>query len=122
MIVKIKAKNKSLAVKDWTEVQPFVNNERAVLIHRPRHVAEHQISKRWAPHLAITTWCGNTFTGRRQFTFLDAPPNGRLLCQRCEVAAFAAGEPTAESITGGHVHLGQVIAVQTCCVNKKGVK
>lgn len=118
MKLPIKTALKSLAVSHWTEVEPFLENSRAVLIHRPRYVAEHRISERWQPHLSVTAWCGNTFSGRKQFTFLDAPPEGRLLCERCEVAAFAKGQPTAESIVGHHVHFGKVVAVQTCCAQE----
>lgn len=118
MKIPIERKPKSLAISHWTEAEPFVMNKRAVLIHRPRYVDEHQISKRWSPHLSIEVWCGSTFTGRKQFTFLNAPPEGRLLCKRCEVAAFAKDQPTAESIVGRHVHLGELVAVQACCTTR----
>lgn len=111
----IKPRPKSLAVSHWSEVEPFVENTRAVLIHRPRYVSEHKISDRWPAHLSVEAWCGTVFSGRKQFTFLDRVPDGRLLCQRCEVTAFAKGQPTAESIVGCHVHLGRVVAQQTCC-------
>lgn len=115
MKLQIEPKPRSMAVSHWSEVEPFLENTRAVLIHRPRYVAEHQISERYSVHLAIEAWCGNGFTGRKQFTFLDRVPEGRLLCQRCEVAAFAHGQPSAESIMGAHVHLGRVVAQRTCC-------
>lgn len=121
MKMQIKVKPKSLAIYDYEECEPFVDNTRAVLIHRVRHLAEHKISERWPGHFSVVAWCGNSFTGQpKKFTFLDAPPQGRLLCERCEAASFAAGEPTAESIVGRHVHLGKVVAVQTCC--QKGGK
>lgn len=115
MKLPLAAKPKSLSFFDWTESEPFVENTRAVLIHRPRFVSEHKISDKYPFHLSVMCWCGNSFSGRKQFTFLDRVPSGRLLCQRCEVAAFSKGQPTAESLTGGHVHLGKVVAVQTCC-------
>jgi hypothetical protein len=37
MKLPIKAKPKSLAIYDYTECEPFVENVRAVLIHRVRH-------------------------------------------------------------------------------------
>lgn len=120
MKLPIRHKPRSLAVSHWSEVEPFIMNDRAVLVHRPRYVAEHQVSSRYAPHLSIETWCGSTFSGRRQFTFLESVPDDRLLCQRCEVAAFSKGQPTAESLVGRHVHLGKLVAAQTCCT--KGVK
>lgn len=119
MLIPIKPKPKSLAISHWTEVEPFIENTRAVLIHRPRHVAVHRISKKYAPHLAVETWCGTTYTGTKKFTFLDRIPKGRLLCERCEVAAFARDLPTAESIMKKHVHLGRVVAQQTCCSTKE---
>jgi len=115
MRLPIKPRPKSLAISHWAEVEPFLENTRAVLIHRPRYVSVHQISKKYAPHLAVETWCGTTYTGTKKFTFLDRIPKGRLLCERCEVNAFAHEQPSAESIMKKHVHLGRVIAQQTCC-------
>jgi hypothetical protein len=117
MKLPIKARPKSLAIYDYTECEPFVENARAVLIHRVRYLSEHKISDRWPGHFAVQAWCGTSFTGHpKKFTFLDAPPEGKLLCERCEVAAFAANQPTAESIVGRHVHIGKVVAQQTCCL------
>lgn len=115
MKLPLKVRPKSLAVKHWHECEPFVENTRAVLIHRVRYVGEHRISKKYEPHLAVETWCGTVYTGMRKFTFLDDLPAGRLLCQRCEVAAIANDQPSAEQLVGRHVHLGKVVAQQVCC-------
>ena len=115
MKLPIKVRPKSLAIKHWRECEPFVENSRAVLIHRVRYVGEHRISEKYEPHLAVETWCGTVYTGMRKFTFLDRLPSGKLLCERCEVSAFAHGQPAAAEIVGGHVHLGRCIPQQTCC-------
>jgi len=99
----------------WVSCQPFVENSRAILIHRPRMVTTHKIGPRWKSHIAITQWCGNSSTGTKKFTFLDAPPDGKLLCARCEEKAVAAGQQPASAIAGKHVHLGGLVAVQLCC-------
>lgn len=65
------------------------------------------------------TFGGNTTnTGTKKFTFLDRIPKGRLLCERCEANAWAHEQPSAESIMKKHVHLGRVVAQQTCCATK----
>lgn len=115
MKLPIKPRPKSLAVSHWSEVEPFVENTRAVLIHRPRCVAVHRISDKYAPHLAVETWCGTTYTGTKKFTFLTRIPKKRLLCERCEANATKHEQPSAESIMKRHVHLGRVVAQQTCC-------
>lgn len=115
MRLPIQPKPRSLAIDDWADCEPFVENTRAVLIHRVRYVGEHRISKKYEPHLAVETWCGTVYTGMRKFTFLDRIPDGKLLCERCEVAAFAHEQPTAASLVGHHVHLGRCIPQQTCC-------
>jgi len=97
----------------WTACQPFVMNDRAVLIHRPRTVALFKSLK--TPHLAIGHWCGNTQTGTKKFTFLDAPPDGRIVCARCEAAAVASGLPASSEIAGKHVCIGGVVAAAHCC-------
>ena len=99
----------------WAACQPFVENSRAMLIHRPRTVTTH-VSKKYGQHIYMGLWCGAGFSGRKKFTFLDAPPDGKLLCSRCEEKAVAAGLPSAHQLTGKHVHVGKCVAVQTCCV------
>lgn len=100
----------------WKEASPFLENSRAVLIHRPRYVTTHKIGEKWKAHIAVECWCGNTFTGTKKFTFLDVPPSSKLLCARCEANAVNHGQPTAESITGRHVHIGRLVAQQMCCI------
>ena len=115
MKVSIDHRPNSLSTSHWSEVEPFFDNSRAALIHRPRYVTEHQITERYPKHLSVEAWCGTVFSGKRTFSFVDRIPDGRLLCERCEVRAFAKGLPPASSIVGGHVHLGRVVAQQTCC-------
>ena len=103
----------------WASAMPFVENSRGVLIHRPREVTTHtQFQK---PHISALFFCGNGVSSNRStLTFLDAPPEGKLLCDRCETVALALGMPSADSLVGRHVHRGKVVAVQTCC--QKGGK
>lgn len=95
------------------ESKPFVVNDRAVLIHRPRSISLYNLHK--YPHLGIRQWCGNTHTGMKKFTFIDAIPEGRLVCAICEVRATMAGLPSADEICGRHVHKGRMFAKIDCC-------
>jgi len=106
-------KKPSHAVAIWSSALPFVENSRAVLIHRPRYVCTYNLHKH--PHIAVNYLCGNGSTGWKNFTFLEQCPEHKLLCARCEEAASAVGLPSAYSICGRHVHLGRTVAVQTCC-------
>lgn len=99
----------------WTACEPFVENTKAVLIHRVRYVTTHKISDRWKPHLAVESWCGNSSTGTKKYTFLDKPPEGRIVCARCEDAAVKYGLPPSEHFANRHVHTGGVVAVARCC-------
>ncbi len=101
----------------WVSCKPFVENSRAVLIHRPRRVTTHKISERWPSHIAVHCWCGNAMTGTKKFTFLDAPGDDRIVCARCEDAAVDAGLPSSGELAGKHVHTGGVVAVTRCCVD-----
>lgn len=103
----------------WLSCSPFVENSRAVLIHRPRTVTTHKIGSKYKSHIAIGCWCGNSMTGTTKFTFLDAPPEGKLLCARCEGKATEAGLTSASSLAGRHVHVGGVVAVRSCCNDGK---
>lgn len=114
MKVALEKKKKSSGVH-WTACEPFVENSRAVLIHRVRHVSTHKIGPRWPAHLAVHCWCGNGMTGTDKFTFLSAPPDGRIVCARCEDSAVEAGLPSSAHLAGKHVHTGGVVAVRRCC-------
>ena len=94
-----KEKN-SGALVQWESCSPFVENSMAALIHRPRRVATYKISARWKSHIGISFWCGTSSTGTKKFTFLDAPPEGKLLCARCEANAVAAGIASSYRVTG----------------------
>ena len=97
----------------WVSAMPFVENSRGVLIHRPREVTTHTQFRE--PHICVLFFCGNGVSSKNTLTFLDAPPEGKLLCDRCESMAVALGMPSADSLAGRHVHRGKVVAVQTCC-------
>lgn len=98
----------------WASCTPFVDNKRALLIHRPRVVATYTTQK--MPHIGITFWCGNNACGDDdKFTFTDIPPLDKYLCARCEAAAVEAGLPSADDLAGRHVHIGKLVAVKTCC-------
>ena len=103
---------------NWKSCLPFMENRRGVLIHRPKAVVTINASRLFGsklPYLAVTHWCGSSVNSENSFTFLDAPPNGKILCERCETLAVEAGLPSAESLVGKHVHIGKVKAVATCC-------
>ena len=102
----------------WSSCSPFIENTRAVLIHRPRYVVTHKIGDKYKAHIAIGCWCGTSFTGTKKFTFLDAPPDGKLLCARCEEKAVQSGQHSAEHLTGHHVHVGHVIAQRLCHIER----
>ena len=110
-----KPKNQRYGIH-WSSCSPFIENSKAVLIHRPRYVVTHKIGERWKSHIAVSCWCGSSFTGTKKFTFLDAPKEDALLCARCEEKATQAGLPSAYALTGHHVHIGRVIAQQMCCL------
>lgn len=98
----------------WSSCLPFVDNERALLLHRPKCVTVFKCGN-YPSHLAVENWCGNTHTGTDKFTFLETCNGVKLLCARCEENAISQGLPSADELSGHHVHKGKVIAYQTCC-------
>lgn len=101
----------------WAACAPFVDNSRGVLIHRPRFGSTYNLH-RTGPHIGIMFWCGMGVSGgAKNLTFLAAPPEGRILCERCESAAVSHGLPSADELAGRHVHKGRTVAVVTCCNN-----
>jgi hypothetical protein len=99
----------------WKACAPFIQNAMAELIHRPRIVCTYRLSKERRSHIGMTFWCGNSSVGTKKFVFLDAPPEGKLVCARCEAAAVNWGLQSSSEIVGRHVHIGGVVAVQQCC-------
>lgn len=98
----------------WASCAPFVENSRGMLIHRPRNGSTYNIHKH--PHIAVGFWCGMAVsTSGKNLTFLAQPPDGKILCERCEAAAVANGLPSADELAGRHVHKGRTVAVSTCC-------
>lgn len=99
----------------WIKCKPFVENKRGVLIHRPRSAETFNLHKN--QHIGISFWCGMAVTDSsgKKLTLLDVPPEGGILCERCEAAAVKAGLPTADQLAGRHVHKGRTVPVITCC-------
>lgn len=92
---------------------PFVENDRAVLIHRVKRIEQHQLPGR-RPHLSVHMWCGQTQCGSTKFTFHDDPPKDKLVCHNCEILAVSLGELPSDTLVGRHVCKGKLKAVRTC--------
>lgn len=101
----------------WLTAPAFVENSRALLLHRPRAVTVYAIHAR--AHMAVNYWCHNTVCGRKNITFLDEPPENCLLCETCERNAVESGLPSTYEIVGRHVHLGRLRAIKTCCAQQR---
>jgi hypothetical protein len=102
----------------WASCEPFLHNENAVLIHRPRSVFRFRSPSVPNQNIIIDLWCGGTVYDRGQCWYMDYVEANRLLCERCELAAVRAGLLSASEIVGSHVHVGGVRAVQFCCRDK----
>jgi hypothetical protein len=105
-------KDSRRAATVWSACLPFVDNDRAVLIHRPKAVQSFKIHR--LPHLGVHYWCNGMATGGKNFTFLALAPENKLVCQRCEDAAIESGLPSTDELCGAHRHKGTVVAVRTC--------
>lgn len=108
-------------VARWRDCEPFVENRRGVLIHRPKAVNVYTTSRRSKMHIAIHFYCGSGTTDcdkSQNVTFLAVPPEDSLLCAACEARAVMAGLPTTTSIAGRHVHVGKLKAIRTCCAEE----
>lgn len=102
----------------WRDSEPFVENRRGLLIHRPRYVSMFE-SRRGA-HVAIEFYCGGSTTDTRErgnVMFLPAPPEGSLLCAACEARAVMAGLPSASALAGRHICIGRLKAINVCHIH-----
>lgn len=112
-------------IESWDYSEPFFVNKRGCLTHRVRGIStiSHQDSGgnpspgfREPHHYSVLFWCG----GRANFTepsedLVATPPVERLLCDRCEAVAQAAGQKTSDELAGRHVHVGRMKPIRTCC-------
>lgn len=94
----------------WIKAAPFLVNPHAVLVHRIKAASTYMVDGKYS-HTSVRYWCDNIGRGE----IMHDVPSGMLLCARCEAAATSHGMPSAESLCGRHVHLGQSRAVQVCC-------
>lgn len=95
------------------ESEPFLMNDRAILIHRPREATIYNHDK-FPSHIAVKFWCGNTHNHGKGMFFLSEPPIDRLVCEACEARAIMAGLPTSSELAGRHVCIGKLKAVVAC--------
>ena len=99
---------------NWESCPPFNVNPRGILIHRVRSGFTFITEDGRKRHSVVRYWCGNSGVGEGA-SLTENPPKERLLCERCEMLAVAAGEKTADKLAGRHVHVGVVRAHRTCC-------
>ncbi len=95
---------------------PFSVNPRGVLVHRVKFVCSHfDVFDQEMRH-TTHQWCGNMAHATE---LVSVPPDGRLLCARCEAAAVKAGEKPSAELVGKHVCLGAIRAKRLCCLNEE---
>lgn len=102
----------------WNECAPFVLNDRAVLVHRPRVVTiynGYSDGRAHKAHIAVWFYCGNTALGPRDLTFTSELPEEAIVCHRCELIAVSKELPPSSHIAGHHVHIGGLRAYKLCC-------
>ncbi len=97
----------------WESCAPFVDNDRAQLIHRPKNVTMYKLLEK--RHLAVTFLCGSASSGTDKFTFIDSLNGNKLVCARCEAIAKKLNLPSADELSGMHIHVGKLVPIQTCC-------
>jgi len=96
----------------WKRSLPFLVNPRARLIHRPRAIATHLSSSGSYRHNSASFFCGNQANG--DLVVSAEPPEGMLVCAKCEAAATSAGLPSSAELLGRHVCIGVVRAKNIC--------
>ena len=98
----------------WKKSVPFVRSKQGKLIHRVRHAGSY-LNEGVYSHDFVSYWCNNGTTSPE---WLENPPDGAIVCQHCERIAVEKGERPTDEIVGKHVHIGTLIAIKTCCVDK----
>lgn len=96
---------------NWVKGLPFVMSRNGILVHRLKAAMSHIFQGKYS-HDSADYWCGNGGVDR---LFFAVPPEGRIVCARCEAMAIAAGEKSSDELVGAHVHIGTLRAVRTCC-------
>lgn len=96
-------------VLHWTASVPSVSSRFGVLVHRIKSGSTYLHNGKHS-HDTAQYWCCN---GTTQQIMLSEPPEGRLVCEKCELQAVRAGEPTSAELVGRPVALGLIKAIKT---------
>lgn len=102
----------------WAESEPFLHNPRGYLTHRVRAV-QSIVGHKGKIHFVADMWCNGTVCFKDKDQLVSTPPEGRLVCARCEAKAVEKGEMTSDQLAGQHVHKGVMRPVKTCCTEVK---
>lgn len=102
----------------WTESEPFLDNPRGRLTHRVRAV-QTIIGYKDKIHYSADFWCNGSVCFNSKDQLVSTPPEGRLVCARCEAKAVEKGQLTSDELAGQHVHKGVMRPVKTCCLENK---
>ena len=97
---------------DWIKSLPFYVNYKGLLVHRVKSAKCYLRDGEYS-HTSVSFYCANSTTSKGKF--VDDPPTDRLLCERCEQVVKQMGLPSADQLTGRHVHVGKVRCKRTCC-------
>lgn len=101
---------------NWKLGLPFIHNPRGILVHRLKW-ARSKLAGDKPEGDTWGYWCGNM--APHCATIHAEPPDGLLVCNRCETLAVAAGEKSSSEIVGRHVCLGELRARKLCCTNEQ---
>lgn len=101
----------TLAYKSVLKSAPFCVSVHGHLMHRVRYVQKWYENGRYR-NTHVDLWCGNGFN---RVELIEKPDGSRLLCERCEAVARAAGEKPADTLAGRHIHTGRIVIQRTCC-------
>ena len=92
----------------WSSCAPFVENSQWRADSPPRSAQTITIHRE--PHMAVQYWCGNGIAGKRNLTFLAAPPDDKLLCGSVRAQRRSRRPAERRRTRGRHVHIGKIKA------------
>jgi len=95
---------------------PYINNPRAVLIHRPRWINIYGCKR-----MAIRSYCGQVIHSKAKnlVKMAHQVDRNQVVCLHCENKAVEAGLPSTTQLHIHHVCVGGVKAFSQCCPEEK---
>ena len=111
-------RDKRFKLTPYYQSAPFYFGPTSKLVHRVKTMTKLKTPWERLPRFLVEYWClGHAYNATELVVddcLFFVPPEGALVCHRCELNAVQAGLPTSDELAGTHVCLGTCKPINIC--------